>query len=250
MSSRIWLVNFVLMVVVIFFGLKAYGLWSEGKKWPLEADSLRKPLPWPEKKVAKRNVPPESDYEVIVTNNLFWRTRSEVKPQEEEKKVETKPKAVGRTLKILEGAVGRTNLYGVIIVDDHREALIGEVPAGKSARSGERGVKRAKVGDTVGRFKMKEISDKSVLLTAKGHEWRIALFDKDKPKKRAQVKKNDGPIVIVGGSKIKSVLTDAKTVKKGPTPKPAVSKRETSSKPQDKKKTLPVPNDRSKTRKR
>jgi len=102
----------------------------------------------------------------------------------------------------------------------------------------------------VGRFKMKEISDKSVLLTAKGHEWRIALFDKDKPKKRAPLKKETGPIVIVGGSKMKSVLTETQAIKKGPTPRSAVSKKETLPKAQNKKRTIPVPTDRSKTRKR
>ena len=218
------------MVVVIFFGLKAYGVWSEGKKWPLKVDSLRKPLPWSEKKVAKRNVPPESDYEVIVSNNLFWRNRSEVKPQEEGKKVETKPKADGRMLKILEGFVGRTHLYGVIIADDRREALIGEIPVGRPGRSGESEIKRAKVGDTVGRFKVKEINNRSVLLTAGDHEWQISLFDKDKPKKRVPIKKETGAIVVGVGSKptVGGPSEEAKAKEKLPVP--ATSK-----------KNLPVP---------
>ena len=235
----------------MFFGLKAYEVWSGEKTRPSQTGSLKTPPPWPEKKVAKRSVPPESDYGVIVSSNLFSDSRSETEPQGQRKKQPAaKHKADGRVLQILEWSYKNTNLYGVIIVDDHREAFIGEVPAGTGTGVGERGVKRAKVGDTVGRFKVKEINDTSVLLTARGHEWRISMFDKDKPKKRARVKKDDGPIVIVGGSKMKSVLTEAKAVKKGPTPKPAVSKKETSPKPQDKKKTIPVPTDRSKTKKR
>ena len=150
----------------------------------------------------------------------------------------------------MEWAQKRTNLYGVIIVDNHKEALIGEVPEGRGKNVGEIGVKRARVGDVVGRFKVKEINDTNVLLSAWGQEWRISMFDKDKPKKRAQVKKDDGPIVIVGGSKMKSVLTDAKAVGKRPAPKPAVSKKKTLPKAQNKKRTIPVPTDRSRTRKR
>jgi len=251
MSSKIWLINLVLMAAVIFFGIKAYEVWPKGKKLSPETVAVKKPLPWVEKKIAKRSTPPESDYGVVVSSNLFSNDRLE-RPPQQEKPATTKPEGkVSRGfLNLLERAQKNTNLYGVVIVDNHKEAFIGEVSAHKGKRVGERGVKRARVGDTVGRFKVKEINDTNVLLSAGGHEWRISMFDKDKPKKRAQVKKDDGPIVIVGGSNMKPVLTEAKTVKKGPTPKPVVSKKETSPKPQDKKKTIPVPTDRSRTKKR
>jgi len=251
MPSKIWLINFVLMVGVIFFGIKAYEVWPGGKKLSTEFGAIKKPLPWVEKRVEKRGTSPESDYEVIVSSNLFAGDRLE-RPPQQEKSVASKPqaKAPKRLLDLLEWAQKRTNLYGVIIVDNHKEALIGEVPEGRGKNVGEIGVKRARVGDVVGRFKVKEINDTNVLLSAWGQEWRISMFDKDKPKKRAQVKKDDGPIVIVGGSKMKSVLTDAKAVGKRPTPKPAVSKKKILPKAQNKKRTIPVPTDRSRTRKR
>ena len=248
MLLKIWLANIVLAAAVFFVGVKTVGVWTE--KRVFKNSSAQKPLAWQEKNVAKRMMSPESAYRVVVSNNLFFVDRSEVQQKKPEKAPPAVQKVGGRLLKILEAAAKATNLYGVVIVGDRKEALIGEVPARKSPRSGERGVKRAKVGDTVGRFKVKEINDTSVLLTAEGQEWCVALFDKDKPKKRAPIKKESGPIVIVGGAKNKSVLTEAKAVKKGPTPKPAVSRKETSPKPQDKKKTFPVPTDRSKTEKR
>jgi len=249
MLLKIWLANIVLAAAVFFVGMKTVEVWTE--KRPLKISTAQQPLPWVEKSIAKGTMSPESDYQVVVSDNLFFADRSEGQKKEPEKKPPpTIQKAGGSRLKILEQAVKHTNLYGVIIVDDRREAFIGEIPARKPGRSGEKGIKRAKVGDTVGRFKVKEISNKSVLLTAGGHEWRISMFDKDKPKKRAPIKKETGPIVIVGGSKKKSVLTETKAVGKRPTPKPAVSKKKTLPKPRDKKKTLPVPTDRSKTKKR
>ena len=251
MSSKIWLINLVLAAVVMFFGLKAYEVWSEEKTRPSQTGSLKIPLPWPGKKVEKKSVLPESDYGVIVSSNLFHVSRSESKAQEQRKKQPAvSRKADGKRLQTLEWSYKNTNLYGVVIVDDHREALIGEVPAGTGRGTGERGVKRAQVGDIVGRFKVKEIKSTSVLLTAEGHEWRVSLFDKNKPKKRAPIKKETGPIVIVGGSKMKSVLVQAKAVEKRRKPKPAVSKKETLPKDRNKKRALPVPTDRSKTRKR
>ena len=252
MSLKIWLINFFLVSGVIFFGLKAYGVWSEVKKSPLEIGSMKEALPGSEKKTAKKEMSPESEYKIIVDNSLFWSDRSAQRPEKpkEPQATTAKAKADGRLLKELQRSYQLTNLYGVIVVDDRREALIGEVPAGTGTSVGERGVKRARIGDTVGRFKVKEIRDASVLLTAEGHEWQVSLFDKDKPKKRPQVKKNNGPIVIVGGSKMGSILKEAKAVEKRPTPTPEVSKKETLPKAQDKKKTIPVPTDKTKTNKR
>ena len=242
MFSRIWLINLVLAVGVIFFGLKAYGVWYEEDKRPSEIGPIKKPLPWPEKKVAKISVLPESDYEVVVSNNLFSVERSEGKPQEQKKKLGTKSKADKRLSKLLELAYKQTNLYGVIMVDNHKEALIGEVPAGGRKGVGERGIKRVKEGDTVGRFKVKEIEKTSVLLTAGGREWRVSLFDRDKPKKRVPIKKATGPIVAGAGSKSKAVQKPVGIGKKEVATKRAVVKREVFEKVQNKRRILPVPN--------
>ena len=242
MFSRLWLINLVLVAGVIFFGLKAYGVWSEEDNRPSEIGPIKKSLPWPGKKVAKLNVSPESDYEVVVSNNLFSIERSELKPQEQKKKLETKSKADRKLIKLLELAYKHTNLYGVIMVDNHKEALIGEVPAGGRKGVGERGIKRVKEGDTVGRFKVKEIEKTSVLLIAGGQEWRVSLFDKDKPKKRVPIKKPAGPVLVGAGSKSKAGQTPVGTGKKEVATKRTVVKRQVFDKTRNKRKTLPVPN--------
>ncbi|MBU0733498.1 MAG: hypothetical protein KKG10_05040, partial [Proteobacteria bacterium] len=249
MSSRIWLINLVMAVFVIFFGIKALGVLSRANKWPSEIGSIQKPLPLPDKKVATRNTPPESDYEVVVNYNLFSDDRSEPKPKEAKKPegAGIEPKAQGTSLKVLEVAHKRTHLYGVIIVDDRREAFIGEVPGNLGTSAGERGVIRAKVGDTVGRFKVKEIKDTSVLLTAGGYEWPVVLFDKDKPKMRAIVKKA-GPLVVGEAQEAKREGTSGEIKEKKGLPVPATSKKDIFKKGQDSKKNLPVPEDPGQTK--
>lgn len=243
MSSKIWLINLVLAAAVIFFGIKACDVWSKGDQGPLKTGSIQKSLPSPEKKIAKRNMPPESDYEIIVTYNLFSHLRSEVKPEEEKRPLfnETGPKAAGRSLKLLEWTHQQTNLYGVIIVDDQKEVLIGEVPANTGKSAGERGIKRAKVGDIVGRFKVKEIKNTSVILTAGGYEWIVSLFDKDKPKKRAPVRKETGPIVVGSGSKPKIGVISKGAKAKEKLPVPVISKKKMVDKDPNRRRALPVP---------
>ena len=246
MFSRIWLINLVLAAGIIFFGLKAYGVWSEEYKRPSEIGPIKKPLPWPGNQVAKISVAPESHYEVVVNKNLFSVERSELKPQEQKKKLETKSKADARLLKLLESAYKQTDLYGVTIMDDYKVAFITETSAGGStktkrpARVNKRGVKRVKVGDTVGRFKVKEIEKTSVLLTAGGREWRVSLFDKDKPKKRVPIKKPAGPVAVGAGSKREAVQQPVGTgEKKVPTKRGGLKGFD---KAQNKRRILPVPN--------
>ena len=223
MLLKIWLANIVLAVVVLFVGMNTIEVWTE--KRPLKIRSARQPSTWVEKRITKRTMPPESEYQVVVSDNLFFADRSEVQHKEPEKKAPASQKVGGTHLKILEQVVKHTNLYGVIIAGDRREALIGEIPVGMSGRSGEKEVKRAKVGDTVGRFKVKEINNRSVLLTAGGHEWQISLFDKDKPKKRGPLKKATGPIVAGAGSKpIVGVIPEGKKAREK-RPVPVISRK-------------------------
>jgi len=242
MFSRLWLINLVLAAGVVFFGLKAYGVWSGEDKRPSAIGPIKKSLPWLGKEIVKLSVPPESDYEVVASNNLFSVERSEFKPQKQGKKPATKSKADERLLKLLKLAHKQTSLYGVIMVDNRKEALITEIPAGGRKGVGERGIKRVKEGDTVGRFKVKEIRETSVLLTAGGQEWQVSLFDKDKPKKRVPIRKPTRPITVGAGSKSKAGQRPAVTGEKKVVPERAVFKRAVLNKAQDRRRTPPTPN--------
>jgi len=217
MSSKIWLINLILAAAVVFFGIKACRVWSEGKQWPVKAGSIQKPAPLPEKKIAIRSAPPETEYEVVVGNNLFNLNRNEVAPKATVPPTEVKkedPKATGPRLKVLERFHQKTNLYGVVIVDDQKEALIDMIPAKLGVRTVQRSVKRVRVGDSLGMFKVKEIGPTTVVLTAGGYEWPVSLFDKDKPKKRVPVKKPVDPVVIGDVPKVGSAATPVVAAKR------------------------------------
>lgn len=253
MSSRIWLINFVLAVVVIFFGIRAYGVWSEGEKGFSEIRAIKRPLSQTEKRITKRSMPPESDYEVIVGNNLFWVDRSEYIQGKQETKSAAKPKVDKKLLMRLEAALRRIVVYGVIIADGLGRALISNPnlqtgrktmipgPGGRSTRLTKTGQKPGpsplltqppkrrtkwiKVGDTLGEFKVNDIREGSVLLTAAGNEYQIFLYDKEKPKKRIPVKRKERPTVVSLGTKTKGGPEVVKTTPKKEIPRPKVSKK-------------------------
>lgn len=219
MSSKIWLINIVLAVAVVFLGIRACRVWSTWEQVPVASGSSQKPLPLGEKQVSLRVAPPETEYEVVVSSNLLSPTRDEVgadppTPQNEAKAEEVK--ATGNLLKVLERAHQQMNLYGVVIVDNEREALIDLVPAKLGPSTPQPSVERARVGDTLGMFKVKEIGPTAVVLTGGGYEWQLALFDKDKPKKRVPVQKTVGPVLIGDVPKIEEGgrATEKKDVKK------------------------------------
>lgn len=225
MSSRIWLVNLVLAVAVVLVGMKGYAVWSRWEQKPLESGSSEKPLPVKERKMSARTIPPETEYEVVVTNNLFSPNRSEVGAQSPASQPETKKeeaKATGNLLKVLERAHQHMNLYGVVIVDNQREALIDLIPSKGPPSTLRISVERARVGDTLGMFKVKEIGPTYVVLTAGGYEWPVALFDKDKPKKRVPVKKESGPIVVGSGSESKPPVPATPLKREARPPAPAI----------------------------
>ena len=241
MLSRIWIANFLLVLFAIFLTIKACEIWSNGEKGNPRNPIAKKPIAYPERIITKREIPPATDYEVVVQKNLFWPDRLESEPQKPGQKTKAEPKTDGGRLRTLEKIIKLTNLYGVIIVDDRKEALISQVPFGRRGISKGGGVKRTKVGDTVGRFKVKEIKDTSVLLTAGGHEWRISLFDKDKPKKRVPVRKETGPIVVGAGSKPEIGRPSQEAKAKEKPPVPVISKKKMVDKDPNKRKALPVP---------
>lgn len=242
MLSRIWIANFLLVLIAIFLSIKAYEIWSNGERMNSGISTGKKSISHPVKAIGKKEIPPGTDYEVVVQKNLFWPDRLESEPQKPEQKTKVEPKADGKHLRRLEKDIELTNLYGVIIVDDRKEALINEIPVGRRGILKEgRQIKRAKVGDTVGRFKVKEIRETNVLLSAGGREWQVSLFDIDKPKKRGRAKKKTGPVVIGVESKAKTLVAKGSAKGKERPPEPAASKRKTLPKAQEKKRSPSAP---------
>lgn len=246
MISRIWLANIILAVFTVFFGMKAYGVWSQREQGFSEMHPIKRPLPRPEKEIVKRNIPPESDYEVVVSSNLFRPDRSKLGQGKSESKAESVLKVDYALLKRLEATLRRIIVYGVIISKDYKKALVTNVQSShnKGSRRQRRQpiIKRTKwikVGDTLGEFKVNDIREASVLLAAAGNQYQVFLYDEDRPKRRVAVERKESPTVVSLGARIKGSSEVVRTTPEMRVPKPKVSKEKEPPKPRVKIKKSP-----------
>jgi len=248
MSAKIWLINLVLAAAVVFLGVRAYRVWSTEHQWSARPGPVQEPIPPKERNLPGRSALPETEYEPVVGSNLFHPDRKEAPPAPPpppattEVKTDEEPKVAGPQLKILERFHQQTNLYGVVIVGDHREALLDFIPGSLSQRAGPRSIERARVGDMLGMFKVKEIGPTSVILTAGGYEWPVSMFDKDKPQKRLPAKTATGPVVIGDAPKAAPAApTPAASGQAAPAAAQAAAQREALKKALTRQKVPPAP---------
>jgi len=210
---------------VTFFGLKAFAVWSQGERPVLEtgnAESRRvQTIKRPVQGKTKREVPPESTYDVVMGKNLFSPKRIEQNPETGEQDAKGEA-AESPTQKQLEVVLKSIFLFGVVITDDYAAALVTDIGNMPTSSKGRRLPKRmlatnkvkwVKVGDTLGDFKVAEISNDRVLLKAGSDKYDLLLYDKDKPKIRASVAPKSEPAVVSTAGK--NLATPGKTPRKG-----------------------------------
>ena len=200
MFSKIWLINLFLAVFAISFGLKAYGVWSEGEKGSSGVRPIEKSLSLSKKRIVTKRMPPESAYSVVVERTLFSPERALPDLQEEEPEVEE--------VKDLKVSGKKFFLYGVIIMDDYKAALI----TNPEIKPGKKRQKWVMVGDAVGDFMVAGIKKDMIILAEGVREHKIFLYDKDKPKAGVPVSKKAKPTVV-------------STAPKKSTPRPKVSEK-------------------------
>jgi hypothetical protein len=184
MFSKIWLINLFLAVFAISFGLKAYGVWSEREKTSSEVRPIEKPSSRSEKRIVTKRMPPESAYSVVAERTLFSPERALPDLQEEEPEVEE--------IKDLKVSGKKFFLYGVIIMDDYKAALI----TNPKIKPGNKRQKWVMVGDAVADFRVAGIKKDMIILAQGVKEHEIFLYDKDKPKMGTPVIKNAKPTVV------------------------------------------------------
>jgi hypothetical protein len=167
MIPRIWLINVILALCVLFVGSSAYHVWS--REEPVEAmePSAELPVPAPEKmRTNERGSLRESAYSVIAERTLFRPDRVESLPEPSEPTVrEELPLISGR----------RMSLYGVIIMGDDRKALI-DNPIRKPDEPEKKWVR---VGEMLGNWTVGAIEPESILLKEGGNTYKIPLYTKE-----------------------------------------------------------------------
>ena len=203
MFSKIWVINFLLMISFVVFGVKSYGVWSEGGEVSPEVRAGERPKPQSRKRIVARQIAPESAFGVVVDKNIFTPDRARFEPEEEDAPVPVAEDVKVSGKKIL--------LYGVIITDDYKAALVTD-PGGKS---GKRRTMWVKPGDNVGEFNVSGIREESIVLREGSMSYEVLLYDTDKSRVGSTVAKKESRPTVVSAPAKKSE------------PEPTVEKKKT-----------------------
>ena len=185
MLSKKWAINIFLAFFFVFFGIKTCCVWFEGEQPDIKVDAAKKSARRTvKKKIVKKKIPSESAYTDIVGMNLFSPDRKEYIPEEPE--TESLVKEIKKSGK-------RIILYGVIIADDYKSALIND----PEAKRGQRKSKWVKEGETIQGLKLAAIEEDRIFLTEGADGYEIFLYDANKPKTREHIAKETTPKVVV-----------------------------------------------------
>jgi hypothetical protein len=244
MVSRIWLVNAVLALFVALFFVKGYEVWFAENKGMEVPKMVKNPISHDLNSLEvldKIQIPDESEYSVLMTQNLFSPKRTESLPDEANpaEGAEGKETVSAAQQKNLEQFLDKITLYGMVITESSAEALVSDVvvaPAVIKGRAPSRNrikvkqTKWVKVGDDLGEFQIADITADGILLKAGSVTFDLRLYDAERIKKRLPVKPREGPTVVgIAGGK-SEVKGDTE---KGALPVPV--KRKSASPPSDDK---------------
>jgi len=200
MFSKLWLINVVLVVGVLFFAVKTFDVWFHGRKDHPEPIPVTRQEIQPERQFAKRNLPPESAYRNIADKNLFSEDRKEYLPPTLDPELDSSLEHEGE-IKPFEGFGKNVTLYGVLIWDDIKRALITN-PDRKSGEPQDIWVKKGdtllevKRRDRVATLKVDEILNDRILVRDESSKYEILLYDKEKARQREMIRMDEAPEVM------------------------------------------------------
>jgi hypothetical protein len=174
MSRTLYLINFVLVVLVIFLASKDYEEWTQTKVGGAEgivskAKAGAAPAPAP----SNNEVLDPKRYKSISEKNLFSPDRKEFPV----------PLGPGEAKKPL--ARPNVTLYGIVISDELSSAVISNL--GRRTEKNERDTISVKIGDKVGEYRVAKILGDRINLEAEGDSFDVLLYDPSRPKSRPVV---------------------------------------------------------------
>jgi hypothetical protein len=220
MIPRIWLINVILALCVVAAGSSAYSVW-------VQEDPLRQEDPSKESSMAavkgsranERVILRESAYRNIAERTLFSPDRTEYLPEESDSMVEEETS-------IIQGK--KINLYGVIIMDNDRKALIDN----PNRKTGEPLKKWVRVGEMFGKVRVVAIESKSVSLAEGAKKYKIHLYTEKvaSPSSAdpARSRRSSSPTVVNSETKkepsVRKIISSGAEKKKAPS-KPDVEKQ-------------------------
>ena len=198
MFSKTWFINSILALCVIFFGAKSIGVWSEengGDARNIQRSAQVKASDIP--RVVRGVLPPEDAYEVVAANDLFTSDRMERVEEDDEEKKENpeEPAVVEKDVRI---SGKKIVLYGVVVKDNTRTALISD-PQPKPPK---RPFLWVREGDTIGDtdVMVSAIKKESLVLKKGADLIEISLYDHEKNNAQVAGRKprqpEDKPVIV------------------------------------------------------
>jgi len=98
-------------------------------------------------------------------------------------------------------------LFGVILIDDQKKALVSDVD--KTGKGSSIWVKK---GDTIDGFMVESIEKDRMIVTQKGNNFVIFLYDEKKPKQRETI--NQAPVQKIIGGETKAITIQQEPAQK------------------------------------
>lgn len=191
MVSKAWVINIFLMLTIGFVSINIWDIWQkETVDLPGIVSGKKDTIAPKKRKILKDRLKSASEYEAIVDNNLFAPNRMANIQAPDESLMET-----DETVRI-DGE--KVMLYGVIILDDYKKALINNPYKKKDKRDQLWIVEGERVGD----LKVLQIGQDQILLSDGIKNYNISLYDPKKRKKlKSKSQKSKAPQVISAGGK-------------------------------------------------
>jgi hypothetical protein len=194
-SSRIWLINIVLTVLVVFFGILSVDVWTgNGPAVHDRSEAADAKAHPPVKKVVNRITPPAANYDIVAEKNLFSPDRMSSTTGASD---QPQPQISGHKI----------FLYGVVQMAGQKQALInhpipGEVPGAR----GQTEDQWVKTGDRIGNLKVAQIGEEKIVMVEDGQRYEIFLHDENKPARRQNpvTRPPAAPTVVVTGAEPKA----------------------------------------------
>lgn len=178
MSRTLYLINFILIVLVIFLAAKDYEEWTQAK--PRGAEGIVSKAKAgagavPALTLAKKEAVDLKNYKSISEKNLF-------SPDRKEFPIPLGPGGSGGSGDAKK-PLARPNvtLYGVVIANEFSSAMINNPT--RRAEKGERDTMSVKVGDKVGEYRVANILEDRINLEVEGDSFDVLLYDPARPKK-------------------------------------------------------------------
>ncbi|MDD5722764.1 MAG: hypothetical protein PHY29_03390 [Syntrophales bacterium] len=202
---RAWFINIILAGCVAFVGAKSIGVWSErGGDTVQTIPVAPRAKTGDVKKVTRRVMPPEVAYGVVTDKDLFRPERVEFV----EEKTDVAEDAVEEDIRV---SGKKVLLYGVVIVDDYRVALIND-PKPKSPQRTSLWVKEGEsVGDS--NIVVSAIKKESITLRKGKNTYEVLLYQDGKPRDKVVAAQEQTKQTAAAGSSAPEVMPGSNNAK-------------------------------------